>query len=773
MKILKTMSGLIKSLKLYWKKPPEGRYMSFKEIASLSFGGIGERLITYCISQMVISIGNSLIGNTIGIRPSAMYVIYMISVLSGFPLTALRAKIIDNTRSMKGKYRPYLITMGLPSTLLGIGFIVMPYENMSMFWKCAVVLAFNIGFQFFYCFYTDSYDSLINVLSPNSIERSDVLSIRSIVENISPSIASIFLPLVAKAITGENTLYNLKVYRVLFPAMLAGAFLISLPIYINTQEKIVQAKTHVIQMKFSDAFRAIARNKYFWIISLAGWLGFLESSFGNIMGWMYNYQSACTPAQYSIITAIAGNASFWPNIIAPFFIRKYGKKKILVSTNILNIFFIALMLPIVRMTGNPGIIWLLLICTFVNTLITSFGHLLNPSIQADIRDYQQYVTGERIDGMFAAVGLIGNVVTLATSFVLPALYEKAGLNSSVALSLGYDGSNVYDVLYNNEYFVKISSVLIIASVVGAALNVIPFFFYDLTETKQKAMVKVLKIRALFEDYGNNVLSDSALVETVEIINEAREYAGRKPNELNSGEIKKAKKSRNRQAVREAKANLRKKLEENEKIEIADIVTQELHRFETPYGIAEIKNAEKFVEAGLDNFSSVFTLTRKQARAMPKRNNREKENRRNAIILVSNVKSAQKAMKKYFPNGIEEFDSTIFEDLFRAEDETELELNEALKALKNARERKNAQEISKQKRQIKNIHFRKEKIKEEIKDATDKNSIYYRAAKPYLDAKKTLAQMENYRHLEEITSLYEGAKERLAIRQADESAVSVK
>ena len=41
-----------------------------------------------------------------------------------------------------------------------------------------------------------------------------------------------------------------------------------------------------------------------------------------------------------------------------------------------------------------------------------FGRLLcqmssNPSIQGDIRDYQQYTTGERIDGMFAAVGLIG------------------------------------------------------------------------------------------------------------------------------------------------------------------------------------------------------------------------------------------------------------------------------------------------------------------------------------------------------------------------------
>lgn len=143
------------------------------------------------------------------------------------------------------------------------------------------------------------------------------------------------------------------------------------------------------------------------------------------------------------------------------------------------------MLPIVRQTGKPGIIWLLLACIFVNQFMTSFGHLLNPSIQADIRDYQQYKTGERIDGMFAAVGLIGSIITLATGSVLPTIYERAGLNRTVALSLGLDGSNVYDVLYNRDYFVQISSVLVMASVVGAALNVIPFFFYDLSELKQK------------------------------------------------------------------------------------------------------------------------------------------------------------------------------------------------------------------------------------------------------------------------------------------------
>ena len=289
----------------------------------------------------------------------------------------------------------------------------------------------------------------------------------------------------------------------------------------------------------------------------------------------------------------------------------------MVYTNLLNIAFIATMLPIIKMTGSPIIIWALLFITFINTFISSLGHLMNPSLQADIRDYQQYITGERIDGMFAAVALIGNVITLATSSVLPMIYEKAGLNKTVAVSLGYDGSNVYDVLYNKEHFISICSVLVIASVAGAIMNVIPFFFYDLTETRQRAMVSVLKIRALFEDYGNNVLSDNSLVEAVDVINDAEEYYGKEIKELSKDEIKQAKKTRNKALIKEAKKNYQEQRKENERIEIAGYVMRELHRFETAEGLAEIETARRFVDAGLDGFLNVQTITKEQAKAMPK------------------------------------------------------------------------------------------------------------------------------------------------------------
>lgn len=729
MNALTKARDLLGTVRRYWRTPPEGRYMTYKEILSLSFGGNGVRVITYYLLSLMVSVGNAFIGNTIGIPPGQIYVIWLISVFSSFPLTALRARMIDTTRSMKGKYRPYLLTMGLPTTILACLYVWMPYESMSLFFKCATVLVFNIAFQFFYNFYADAYDSLINVLSPNSIERSDVLSIRSVIENLAPSIMNFAVPLAAKAITGENTLFDLRVFRYIYPPVFVLGFLVSMLVYVNTEEKIVQAKTHVTHMKFFDALRAVARNKYFWVISLAGWLGFLEGSFNNIIQWMYNYQNACTAAQYSIITLISGNASFWPNLIAPFMIRRYGKQKVLIFSNALNILFIATMLPVTRNTGSPYIIWMLLGCLFMNTFMTALGSLLTPSVNADIRDYQHYISGERIDGMFATVGLIGTAISLMTSSILPALYDRAGLNETVAASLGY--TNSYDVLYNQGYFIRICTVLIVASIIGAALNVIPYFFYDLSETDQKGMIAVLKLRAMFEDRDNGSLTDERREEAEKIVADAREYSGKDLLTVARGHGKE-----NRRRAKEERL-------ENERILIARRVRDELNKYTVPQGELRLDVARRIAAAGPDGYADVSLPGKGEIKAMPKSTEQEREARRSLLMLLGDVRAARRSMAKEFPNGIVPFDESVFDRLFKSEYDNEVQISDILKQLRAAKDKKDGARVSELKEELARLQKARGQISKQIKTASNESAAYYRAAKPYLDAKKTLKQARDY------------------------------
>lgn len=763
-------------LRLYWKKPPVGRYMSFKEIASLAIGGLGIQFVVFCAQNMIISIGNTLISNTIGIAPKPMYIIYILSVILSFPLTALRGKIIDSSKSKKGRYRPFILSMGLPTAILSIAFVYMPYERMSMIAKCVTVLLFNIGLQFFYMFYYDVDSSIINVLSPNTYERSDVTSIKSVINSLAPTLGNIILPLVARAITGENTLVDIRIYRAFYPPMIIFGFFLGLLVYFNTEEKIVQAKTHTVKIKFTDAFRAVVRNKYFWIISLAGWIGFLENAVQNIMDWLYSYQEACSAAEYSLIVTIRGNASLWPMLFIPFLIRALGKRKILVVSNIINVIFIILMLPIIRLGDPSKIMWPLMFCFFFNYMAAYAVTLLTPGVNGDIRDYQQYITGERIDGMFVAVGAIGSVVTLITNAALPELYDRSGLNEDVARSLGFDGSNVYEVLSDPGYFKNICSVLIIAATVGATLNVIPYFFYDLTEIKQKAMVTVLKIRALFEDYGNGVLSDAALVEAIDIIEEAKIYHDKKMIKPSKDEIKKARKAKDKSAIKIAKQNYKNQKEENEKIEIAQYVIKEINKFETEAVKAQLEEAKEIYDAGLEGLYALEVPSMKAAKAIPN-NTEEKELRRNAINRVRMIKDSKKVLRKKYPDGIEKFDVRVFEQLFEKEDQLDAQIKEAVNELRTAAKNKNKSAEKKANEKIKSLRKSRDEIRKKIKAATDENSTYTRAAKPYIEAEKLLKQEENYLHYEDIKARYEESKKRndeeIQRRTAEEEELKAK
>ncbi len=770
MVLVNKVKGGFSYVKTYWKTPPLGNYMPIKEIVALAGGGMGIRFITQCVSSVLLSATNVFVGNTIGIEPMNLYYIYLISVVISFPFTMLRAYIVDNTRNKKGKYRPYLISMGIPTVLLSIGYFWMPYEKMeSQVTKCVVVLLFNIGFQFFYNFLYEAYYNYVVVLSPNTQERANVSSVKAVVESFGPSVTGIIIPLFAKNFIGTNNLNDIRIYRYIWvPILILGLFM-SIIVYANTHERIIQAKTHVVQIKFMDALREVTKNKYFWITSLAGWLGFLEGACFNILNWLYSYQHACTAGQYALITTVYGNASLWGMLLAPLSIKKLGKGKTLVLINSLNIIFIGAVYPVVKYADISIMIWLVLICLWMNALVGAFGHILTPSINGDIRDYQQYVSGERIDGMFAAVGLIGSVVTMITSSVLPAIYEKVGFNETklqelLPLIIAQEGpledpTNVYNVLYHKETFITIFGVLVAASVIGAAMNVVPYFFYDLTEIKQQGIIKVLKIRALFEDYGNGILKDSDLVETIDIIKKAKEFENAEPKSL--AEYKQAiKRASDKVSKKNAKKAYKDAIQYNTDAEISKFVIDEMNRFNTSFGKIQLEQARKTAALGFDAIYNYNLSEFSDAKSLPKKTAEEKEFRKNAVSVAKDFVDAQKVAKKKFNNNIIVFDSGIFDNLFKREDEISAKINVAYNNLYKANDKKDKEAIAQFKSEIKALKAERRTVEKAIRDATTQNSIYNRAARPVIKAKKLLVQAENYAKLDEIESLYEEAKIRL-------------
>ena len=66
--------------------------------------------------------------------------------------------------------------------------------------------------------------------------------------------------------------------------------------------------------------------------------------------------------------------------------------------------------------------------------------------------------------------------------------------------------------------------------------------------------------------------------------------------------------------------------------------------------------------------------------------------------------------------------------------------------------------------IKSLKAQAKEIDKAIKKATDDSSVYNRAAKPYLDAKKLITMAENYTHYDEIDAMYDEAKLRYEVSE---------
>ena len=251
---LKTKAkGIVDYARFYWNEPPKGKYMSLKEIAAYSGGGIGAFFIMQLGSTLIVSTTNMIVGGAIGVSPTDMYIIYLIATFINIPLSAIRANMIDNTRSKTGKYRPYLLSMGIPTAIIALAYVWFPYEKLDTiftqnilgkeggyFATCVLVFIFNILLHFFFYFFQDAYTNLIHVLSPNTQERTDVLAVKSIVYSLAPSIINMALPLVAKY-AANNNLYDIKVYRLSYPVFAVVGIALTIVVFGYTKEKIVQA----------------------------------------------------------------------------------------------------------------------------------------------------------------------------------------------------------------------------------------------------------------------------------------------------------------------------------------------------------------------------------------------------------------------------------------------------------------------------------------------------------------------------------------------------
>ncbi|MBQ8504008.1 MAG: MFS transporter [Clostridia bacterium] len=707
MKLSRKASEFISTAKKYWSVPPKGNYIPYREIKDLGIAGFGSQWVTLLATQVALSANNFLVGAAIGLEPVHLQIMLTAANIIGMPIGIFRAWHFDNHNFKGGKFLPFLRMTSFPIVILSMIFVFLPFELWNYTTKAVVVWFMYVILQFFTSYYNESFQTLRLIITPNTNERSTVMGIVQVIYSNAPSITNFLIPTVAGLTFGMN---NIWTYRVIYPIFTVIGLVINTVFYSRVKERLILPKKKLEHIGIIDAMREVAKNKYFWIINVASWIGFLEGSYKVILSWSFVYANGGEKqALLGTANTILANAALWSMLAAPVLIRKIGKRNLLISCNIINVL---IFISMYFMFEN-----LLLLCVllYVNNFVNVLSNIYLPSINGDMRDYHQWKTGVRIDGLFAPLALIGTFIELFTGLVLPFIYERMGLKE--------DYSVLYDDIMRNNLF----EVLVICSVVGAVLNLIPYLFYDLTETKHYGYIKVLKIRTMFENFGLGELEEDELISAMEIINLSKELENKEKIAVDKNLLKKAKKlpkstpeekKLRNEAIEAAKREIKAAVQYNIDVETTPIVLEELNKFSTLRYRKQLERARRVFAEGEISLHEEARNDLIEAKKLPKNNKEEKEIRSDEIKSARMCLKAGSLVAKY--GNITEPDERIKQEIQERETHS---LAESIQARRN------------------------------LRAYTKALSLYNRAVSPYVNAKNLIEQADNYSRYAEIEELY--------------------
>lgn len=498
--IFQKLIYLIKYIFTYWNRPPKGAFLNYKEFGAYCVGGMGVVGATL-IPQFVTLTAGMYIAAALNIAVKDIVYVGIVTSIITVLRTPLISWIIDNTNSKIGKFRPWLLWLPIPIILSMVAIVFIPHALISNYTAMLVVftILFNI-LNFMMTLYSGAYTTLVLVISPSHQERTNLMSIGSVIYSLGPSIVNFAFPLFAnllfttKDANGEvviSGINDIRSMQMIVPIMAAVFLAIGLMTAFGTKERVMQKKATVNKVGFVDGIKSVSKNKYFWINNLSIVIGVFRMVAASYVVWIATYYIKTAWAQ-SILVTIAGSACVPGMVLAPILIKKFGKKKL---TIFINIMCAVLTVPVVLAAINPipATPYIMYAMILLITVINGASIVILPSFNAMINDYQQYKTGERIEGFMAQLGaMILTGVGIGTAFILPAVYQKFGFTSDVKV-------------LNNTKEVT-SPIILWTSLIGVLsglLSAIPFFFWDLSEKRHGRIMEILAVRA---QVGNGKIS---------------------------------------------------------------------------------------------------------------------------------------------------------------------------------------------------------------------------------------------------------------------------
>jgi GPH family glycoside/pentoside/hexuronide:cation symporter len=398
-------------------------------------------------------------------------ILFIITNIVGILKTPFVSMLVDNTHTKMGKFRPYIIWAGLPALICIIGLTWGIPLNASANMKMILIGIFINILAVAQGLYGNAYTGISQVITPNSAERTGILSFSEFLANLGPSIIQFVLPTLAGIFFGKDGMLDIRTYRVFFPMFGILGFSLGLMVMFSTRERVINTFGEKEEkISFIQGIKSISRNRYFWIVTVSKFFEGFKGVIGSLLPWVCAYELGNSSVQGIVQTVTS--VGFTPGIVlAPFIIKKLGSKYGAFTAHFLNCLAAVVML----FTFRKGFIFFA-VSLFLNNFASGPQYIMQTSILSDGFDWQQDRDGVRIEG-FAQnfMGMITTIGGIVSTVVFTFIYESHGLIADETTGL-----TDYSILSNSTIREPIITSVIIVVIVASLLSAVPYLLCNLT-----------------------------------------------------------------------------------------------------------------------------------------------------------------------------------------------------------------------------------------------------------------------------------------------------
>lgn len=420
----------MKKLANFWRKPPEGRFLNLKEIFCLGSASLGVSFICNIIN-MYVTIGQlPLIYNLGDYGTLHATIVYLVACVSGLVLTPIYGKAIQNTKSKWGRYKPYILFLAPVVSLFGVLSVWSPSS-----------LGLNARIAYVYCICTptlivwnlwfNTWNLFPGVITPNQQERVDIWSPIGLVMGFAPTVMNVLKDVFA-GFWGD--VVAARVFGI-SSCILGVLCIIALT---RVKERVFVTKEEDANEKIGviKGLKLVFRNKPLIILTLALTFGCMKGTIDMIWHIIARVKYAgdmATGAKiFGAVSVVVGFAATPNMLLLPLFTRKMNNRSIMMMWQALNTGAYLILALVGFQNLQPGTTSAVIITAL--RFAASFNAIgsLQPLMLSEISDYQQHISGYRLEGFIQTIAYSFVAVVTQLCALIPAIIQGAiGFNPTI------------------------------------------------------------------------------------------------------------------------------------------------------------------------------------------------------------------------------------------------------------------------------------------------------------------------------------------------------